>query len=252
MRRMNILLTALLVGGITGCGGNSQHYSSPIAQGDSGRINLDAVQEAFWQTKGSNFDSWMNSFEKRVNEIYQGDEVLSIDAGREGNRLTVTGFVDKNKKQGFQSDDDKVFAIAQTGDVRNDSMPYRMEGANGQSYYNGHHSILGNPLVQMFILSHLMRPRYFTPPERISTLDRHRGLFRKSPGYAAQKKKNFSFFKTKSDAGLKSSNGFKSFGEGRKKRTWFGSKKSTSGSSWGGRRSRSNSSHSSGGGRRRR
>ncbi|HEY9715580.1 MAG TPA: hypothetical protein V6C72_19055, partial [Chroococcales cyanobacterium] len=81
---------------IGGCGsrvnsGKVEHYVSPKVEGEMARINLDEVQKAFWETQGKDFNSWMGAFEKRVNEIYDGKEVVSIDATRESGHLVVTG-----------------------------------------------------------------------------------------------------------------------------------------------------------------
>lgn len=247
-----LALSGLMVAGCSG-GDRTEHYSSPMTQGNSQRINLQAVQDAFQKTKASDFNTWMGQFETRVNEIYQGDGVVSVDAGRKKDRLEVTGFIDTNDKQGFQADDEKLFVIAQTGDVRGNQMPYRVEGSNGHVYSHGSYGILGNPLVQMFLLSHMMRPNYYTPRDRVIVLDRHQQSYRRTPDFMAQKKRNHSFFdsfKKKSDGSLKSNRSFSNWGGAfgsSKKRSWG----SSSGSGWSGRRSNSwggGSSHRSWGG----
>lgn len=237
---IGLALSGLMLAGCSG-GDTKEHYSSPMTQGNSQRINLQAVQDAFLKTKGNDFNAWMAQFETRVNEIYQGEGVVSIDAGREKNRLEVTGFIDTNGKQGCQADDEKLFAIAQTGDVRGNQMPYRVEGSNGYVYSHGSYGILGNPLVQMFLISQIMRPHYYTPRDRVVVLDRHQNTYRRTPDFNAQKKRNHSFFgsfKKKSDGSLKSNRSFSSWGGlfgSSKKRSWG----SSSGSGWGGRRSSS-------------
>lgn len=257
MRRFPSILIAAAI--LAGCSGNrTEHYSSPVSAGNSQKINLEEVKKAFWETKdtkASDFNGWMSKFENRVNEIYTGDGIVSVDADRQNNRMVVTGFIDDNGQQGFQADDEKLFSFTQTGDVRGNEMPYRMDGYGGQPYYTGHQSILGNPLIQMMLFSHMMR--YWTPRERVVVLERDRGVFRNSPAYRTQKEKNRSFFRhfrTKADGGLKSNKGFKSkgvFGNGEKKRSWFGSSGSSGSSnssdnSWSGRR-RSSSWGGSGG-----
>ncbi|MGE5708255.1 MAG: hypothetical protein ACM3YO_07970 [Bacteroidota bacterium] len=256
MRRFPSILIAVAL--LAGCSGNrSEHYSSPVSEGNAQKINLEEVKKAFWDTKAPDFNGWMSKFENRVNEIYTGDGIVSVDANRENNRMTVTGFIDDNGQQGFQSDDEKLFSFVQTGDVRGNEMPYRMDGYGGQPYYTGHQSILGNPLIQMMLFSHMMR--YWTPRDRVVVLERDRGVFRNSPAYRTQKEKNRSFFRhfrTKADGTLQSNKGFKSkgfFGNGEKKRSWFGSSGSSSSSdnSWSGRRRSSSWGGSSGWGSRR-
>src|ERR1700730_9333541 len=124
-------LTMVLIAGtaLAGCSSapqNHERYVSPTIQGESQQINLDAVKQAFWDTKGKDFNTWMGAFEKRVNEIYDGKEVVSIDATRDDGKLKVTGYINKANKEGFQPGDDKLFTIEQTGDAANNEMPFRV------------------------------------------------------------------------------------------------------------------------------
>jgi hypothetical protein len=100
---LGAVVIASSIGFLSGCGSSSvkEHYVSPQVQGETAKINLDEVQKAFWDTRGSDLNTWMAAFEKRVNEIYEGKEVISIDATREKGHLVVTGYFDTQKKQGF-------------------------------------------------------------------------------------------------------------------------------------------------------
>jgi hypothetical protein len=255
---------------LTGCssGGVKEHYVSPEITGESQKINLEEVQKAFFETKGDkDFNSKMASFEKRVNEIYDGEGVVALDATHENDRLSVVGYIDKDKKSGFQSGDEKLFAIEQTGPVVNNELPYRVAGYDGRPYYEGHRSILDNPFVQMMVMSHMINMwggRYSTPYSRYGGLMGHQSTWRQTPQYSAQKSANqgfFSRFKTRPDGGLTSKSGF---GNGSfsssgttARRSWGGIGTSSStpsaSSSWGGRRSSGFSMRRSGGwgGRRR-
>lgn len=274
-----VLSLALMIApvSLTGCssGGVKEHYVSPEIQGVSQKINLDEVQKAFFETKGDkDFNSKMADFEKRVNEIYDGEGVVSLDATHENDRLTIIGYIDKDKKPGFQTDDEKLFAIEQTGAVVNNELPYRVAGYDGRPYYEGHRSILDNPFVQMMVMSHLMSSwggRYYTPYGNHGGLMGYRNTWRQSPQYAQQKTANqgfFSRFKSKSDGSLTSKSGFggsfSSPASTTAKRSWGGlggfsssssstSPSASSSSGWGGRRSSGFSMKRSGGwgGRRR-
>jgi hypothetical protein len=228
-----------------------EHYRSAQVEGESAKINLDEVQKAFWETKGKDakdFDGWMHNFEKRVNEIYDGKEVVSIDATRESGKLVVTGYIDKLKKEGFQPGDEKLFSIEQTGDAVNNEMPYTVNTGAGTPYYTGHHSLLDSPIVQMMLISHMMGGwggRYYTPYPRTSILGGYRDTFRASPSYSTQQASNTSFmsrFKSKPlGGGFMSKTGFGggSFSSDTSQRRTFGSASGSteSGSAWGGRRS---------------
>ncbi len=246
-----------------------EHYVSAEIEGASQKINLEEVQKAFFETKGAkDFNSKMADFEKRVNEIYDGEGVVALDATHENDRLTVIGYIDKDKKTGFQSGDDKLFAIEQTGPVVNNELPYRVAGYDGRPYYEGHRSILDNPFVQMMVMSHLMSSwggRYSTPYSNYGGLMGNRNTWRQSPQYAQQKTANqgfFSRFKTKEGGGLTSKTGFGSGtftnSSATSRRSWGGlsgsssSPRSSTSSGWGGRRSSGFSMGSRGWGGRRR
>jgi len=197
-------------------GTKSERYVSPQIQGESQRINLDEVEKAFSSTKGDDLNTWMTGFEKRVNEIYEGSEIVSIDATRETGKLNITGFVEKNKEAGFQPADDRLFAIEQTGDVTSNQMPYRVVDERGNPYHTGHYSLFDNPFIQALVLGQLLGafgPRvYYTPPMRFDTLRDHRTSFRGSPAFANQKVANQNFnsrFKQRAiGEGLRSRNTF--------------------------------------------
>lgn len=278
MKRMRTkILTATTAILMLSCGCSHQpdtaeHYVSPKIQGESQRINLDEVQKAFWESKGKDFNSWMSQFEKRVNEIYEGKEVISIDATRKDNRLVVTGYIDKDNKEGFAPGDEKLFSLEQTGEAVNNELPYRVSGADNRVYYEGHHSLLDNPFLQAMLISHMMGGwggYYSTPRTQTIILRDHRDNYRLTPSYNQQQSSNqgfFSRFKTKPGGALESS---KKFGESgftsgatEKKRAWglsgYSSSPSSSSSTsmWGGRRSSGSffggmSSRRSWGGRRR-
>jgi hypothetical protein len=219
----------------------------------SQKINLEAVQKAFWESKGSDFKSWMGAFEKRVNEIYEGKEIVSLDATRSNGHLVVTGYIDSQKQQGYVPGDEKLFSIEQTGDAVNNEMPYRLSSGDGQTYYQGSHSILDNPFLQMMLVSHMMGGwggRYYTPYDRTAVLQSDRNAYRSTSGFGAQQSLNRQFdtrFKSKAfGAGVESRNkfgtGFSSSGSP-VRRTWsgFGQSSSpaaseTSSGFWGGRR----------------
>ena len=249
----------------SGHSAKGEHYSSVNVSGDAEKINLEEVHKAFFETSGKDFNSWMQNFEKRVNEVYEGEEIVGIDADKKGGMVRVSGFIDKNSEAGFQKGaDDTIFELQQTGVASGEQgMPYQMTGHNGQMHHNGypppqyHHGLLDNPFVQMFVLSQLMRPNwgYQTPMGQQQVIRQHRQGFRGTPAYKTQATKNQGFFSRafgKKQEALKSQRGFgggMSSDTGTKKRSWFGG--SSNDSRWSGRRSGSGSdSGLSWGGRR--
>ncbi len=187
---------------LSGCStapNHTQHYVSGAIQGESQKINLDEVQKAFFETKGTDFNGQMAAFEKRVNEIYDGQGVVALDATRDNDRLKVTGFISKANKPGLQPGDDVLFTIQQTGDVVDHNMPYSVSGNDGRPYYQGSRSILDSPFVQFMVLSHLMGGggwggRYYTPYSSYGGLLGYRNTWRQTPQFAQQQAANTSFF----------------------------------------------------------
>jgi hypothetical protein len=223
----------------------SERYVSPRIQGEAKQINLDEVQKAFWETKGNDFNSWMAAFEKRVNEIYDGKGVVSLDANRKSGKMVVIGYIAKGQKEGFQPGDEKLFSIEQTGDVVNNQLPYKVSNHEGRPYYEGHRSILDNPFIQMMVFSHLMGGwrGYSTPYPQTVVLQQHRDSFRQTPGYAEQRQANSRYRMKTGTSELQSRNRFgstqQSGGSTSTRRSWGSSSGSDSGSGsmWGGRRS---------------
>ncbi len=60
--------------------------------------------------------SWVADFRQRVNEIYDGDDVISVDAKPDGaNNLQIVGYISHSGKDGYQADtDEEIFTVEQT------------------------------------------------------------------------------------------------------------------------------------------
>lgn len=225
----------VLTPGLAGCGDDreeraEQRYTSANVQGQKAKINLEAVQKAFWSSQGNDFNTWMGAFEQRVNEIYDGPDMVAIDAARNSQLLTVTGFIDKNQEPGFQGGDEKLFAIEQTGSGSGSQVPYRMSGAYGDTYYQGHHTVSDNSFLYGLLIGGAVghfSGRYYTPRTRYVYLRDHRTTFRKSASYEAQRKANTTFGSRYKVTGvnkkLESSRKFGTSTTGtEKKRSWTG------------------------------
>jgi hypothetical protein len=142
-------------------------------------IDWDKVNEAYKLAEGP------EDFEKRVNEIYAGDEVVSVSVKDvDGGGQVVTGFFDKNSN-GTVEDDEKIFSIQRqiTGEGQ---AQYQTQG---YGYYGGYHSPMLSIVSGMVIgsmLSSAFSPRYVpvyttpytTSPQRASSLRSYRGGYR--------------------------------------------------------------------------
>ena len=94
--------TALSLGGIVAVSpliaacGEPSYEDWAATDGAAGRINLDDVQEAFKNSDNA------TDFEKRVNEIYEGDGLVLIRAKQDGETLTLEGWGGPEQRQHYQ------------------------------------------------------------------------------------------------------------------------------------------------------
>lgn len=243
-----IVLTALM----TACSpeaprqeAQEERYTSPVVRGSAAEINLEAVEQAFFSSKGNDFSAWMGAFEKRVNEIYQGAEIVSIDAERKGDRLVVQGFIDQNQTAGLQSEDKTLFSLEQTGPATRDAVPYRVSDGQGNVYHQGSHSLLDNPFLQGFLIAGMFNwvGSYFTPYNRTLALRDYRTGYRNTPAYQRQIAAN-TRFRARADGGVRSRTPFddrRPAATDTQRRSWAGRRTTGGGGgmqrrSWGGRR----------------
>ena len=184
--------TALSLGGIVAaaplvaaCGGPT-YDDWAATDGAAGRINLDDVQEAFRNSESA------TEFEKRVNEIYEGDGLVLIRAKQDGETLTLEGWEDLNSDNSIdESNDDQLFSIVQ--DTGGD---HEMRGYHANGYYQSHWGP-GNFLFTYLLIS-AVTPRfggyyYSTPPSRGSEIRNQRTSYRNSSSYGRQAQRNASY-----------------------------------------------------------
>ena len=128
--------TALSLGGIVAaapliaaCGGGEPSYQDWAAtDGAAGRINLDDVQQAFKNSQSA------TDFERRVNEIYEGDGLVLIRARQDGETLTLEGWEDLDSDNTIDDTrDDLLFTI-----VQNTGGDYEMRGYHSNGYYHSY------------------------------------------------------------------------------------------------------------------
>lgn len=173
------LAAAVALSGVTGCEGNRGNERWVVTENTQVEIDWDAVNTAYREAEGP------EDFERRVNEIYTGDEVISISVRDEDERTqVVTGFFDKNSN-GRVEDPEKIFTIRRDV-VGEGAAQYQIVGAGPYAHY---HSpiwdiaagmMLGSFLSNMFMPGY--RPIYVTPytttPARRGALMSHRDSYR--------------------------------------------------------------------------
>ena len=156
--------------------------------GAAGRINMDDVRDAYREAYGENgFDP--SKFEQRVNEIFEGDNLVLIQADHQGDQAIVSGWEDLNgNKQLDENEDDKLFSIVQKLEP-NGQTEVRGHGANG--YYN--HSSFFSGFIPGLLLGQLFfggRTQYITPPQRYDQINGSRSSYRQGSSYGSQRQRN--------------------------------------------------------------
>ena len=184
--------TALSLGGIVAAGpllaacGEPSYEDWAATDGAAGRINLDDVQEAFKDSDSA------TEFERRVNEIYEGDGLVLIRAKQDGEQLTLEGWEDLNNDNTIdEANDDQLFAI-----VRGSNGDHQMRGYHANSYYNSHFGV-GDFLFTYLLIS-AITPRfggyyYSTPPSQGPQMRNQRTTYRNSSAYGGQVQRNASY-----------------------------------------------------------
>ena len=229
------------------CSSGPSHEEWAATDGAAGRINLDEVQEAFKSSESP------TDFEKKVNEIYEGDGIILIRVEQDGERMELEGWEDLNKSREIEdASDDRLFSIVR------DNEQHEMRGYGTNNYY--HNSFgAGNFLFTYLLLSTFSpfgRGYYYnTPPARYNTLSRNRTNYRNTSSYRTQVSKNTQYFnRQKSFAGSQYAQSSKNVSPSRQ--TYLSSQKTTGAykssgtgvrSSWGGGSKSSSLGRSSGG-----
>jgi len=196
LRRVGALL--LTAGGAlaVACGGSEKKADDPgqvwvETDGAAGRINLDDVQQAYRDAYSSEtFD--VEKFEKRVNEIYEGDNVVLVQVERTADTVDISGWEDLNTDKTLDPNaDDKLFTITQ--DLK-DGGGYRTQGHGSNGYY--HSSSPFNGFFTGLLIGNLLsggRNTYITTPGHYDDISNSRNAYRGGSGYTTQRARNSSF-----------------------------------------------------------
>lgn len=167
------------LGGVTACGAPAGNDRWVVTEDTTVEIDWDAVNQAYRDAEGP------EDLEQKVNEIYKGDEIISISVrDTDEKNQVVTGFFDKDS-DGKASDSEKIFTISR--DLAGpDKAQYQIAGHGA---YAGYHSpmwdIASGMMMGMFLsnmFSPGYRPMYTTPyttsPARQAALSQHRSSYR--------------------------------------------------------------------------
>lgn len=167
---------------IAACSSGDSYDEWAATDGAAGRINLDDVQDAFKDSKSP------TEFEKRVNEIYEGDGLVFIRSSQDGEQLVLEGWEDLNNSNSIEdAEDDLLFSI-----VKGTNEEYDMRGHNSNGHYNSHFGG-GDFLFTYLLLSSFRGPGmyyYQTPPSRGTAMKQQRNTYRQSSRYRGQMSRN--------------------------------------------------------------
>ncbi len=174
---MSLLLgSSMMVAGpvIAGCSSGVSADEWAATEGAIGRINMDEVEEAFKKSQT------VEAFEKRLNEIYEGDGIVLVRAKDEDGKRVIEGYEDLDRDFDLDPErDDLLFTITNEGGSNN----LRGQGANQhyRSSFGG-----GNFLFTYLIFSSLGRGGYgyYTPRGRVPQMQSQRTSYRNSTAYA--------------------------------------------------------------------
>lgn len=173
-------LSASLIGGVAGCDSGQDRVDRwATTENTNVKIDWDKVNEAYKQADGP------EDLEKRINEIYEGEEIISIAVADQDNKTqVVTGFFDKNTN-GSVDEGEKIFTIKREPTGENSAQLQ----TTGYGPYAGYHSpfmsiatgmLMGHMLSSMFMPSYVpmySRP-YVTPHTRLTDMHGSRSSYR--------------------------------------------------------------------------
>jgi hypothetical protein len=148
-----VLGVALTVGaGGIGCSsdGNDRWATT---ENTTVKIDWDKVNEAYKEAEGP------EDLERRINEIYEGSEIISISVQDADDKTqVVTGFFDKDKDGKF-SEPEKIFTIKR--DLKGSEAQYQTQGYGPHyGYYTSPFFSIASGMLMGSMLSNMFRPSY--------------------------------------------------------------------------------------------
>ena len=149
-----VSLAVAVLGGPLGCAPSKPEQTERWAttQNTNVKIDWDKVNEAYKQAEGP------ADLERRINELYEGDEVISVAVHDQDDKTqVVTGFFDKNT-DGKVDEPEKIFTITRV--INGEGGSYQTQG---HGYYAGYHSPMMSIVSGMLMgsmLASVMSPRY--------------------------------------------------------------------------------------------
>jgi hypothetical protein len=170
----------MMILGVVACGDDHDTDRWATTENTNVKIDWDKINEAYKTAEGP------DDLEKKVNEIYEGDEIISVQVKDEDKKTQiVTGFFDKDKN-GKVDEGEKIFTIKR--DLEGEGKAsYRTTGYGPHYgyYYSPTYSLMTGMMMGA-MMSHAFSPRYVpmyttayvTHPTRVSSLSSTRSSYR--------------------------------------------------------------------------
>lgn len=175
---------ALMSAGAVGCSSTRQN-DWLATDGAAGRINMGDVQKALEESKDP------TEFERRVNEIYEGEYPILIKVEDRGSQKVISGYEDLDNSGTInEATDDMLFSATLGG------QEYDLRGSGANNYYR-HRG--GMSMGNMLFFAWMMSPGrfgggpYYTSPLRARSIRNERSRYRGSSAYSNQRSANRSY-----------------------------------------------------------
>jgi hypothetical protein len=205
---------SLAIGPVAGCGSSDEGNERWAATNNTNvKIDWDKVNEAYKAADGP------EDLEKRLNEIYEGDEIISVHVQDLDKTQIVTGFFDKDSS-GTVEEPEKIFTIRR--ELKDGNAQYQ---TSGHGYYAGYHSpfmgiasgmLMGAMMSSMFMPSYapMYSQPYTTSQSRLSNINGSRSSYRAAnpERFSRRSQSGKSYGGGKSSGGTSRSRGGSRFG----------------------------------------
>jgi hypothetical protein len=169
-------LSIALITPVVGCAPDNERVDRwATTENTNVKIDWDKVNQAYKDASGP------EDLEKRINEIYEGDEIISIAvADNEDKTQVVTGFFDKNTS-GSVDEGEKIFTIKRepTGEgAQVQTMGYGPYAGYVSPFWTIASSMMMGAMISSMFRPSYMPMSYVTNQSRIGSLQSHRSSYR--------------------------------------------------------------------------
>lgn len=171
------LAVVLMTGPMMSCARDDERVERwATTENTNVKIDWDKVNQAYKDASGP------EDLEKRINEIYKGDEIISIAVHDQDDKTqVVTGFFDRNTN-GVVDETEKIFTIKREptgeGEARVQTMGYGPYAGYASPFWTIASSMMMGAMISSMFRPSYMPMTYVTHQSRIGPLQSHRSSYR--------------------------------------------------------------------------